>query len=91
MNIFLIRLFLCRPSPKNLREDATKNVYVSGVQEIEVTTVEEALCVFYKGQDNRRKTSTALNKDSSRSHSVFTIRIVRASLDDIDAEVLKVF
>lgn len=68
-----------------------KNMYVSGAQEIEVTTVEEALCVFYKGQDNRRKSPTALNADSSRSHSVFTIRIVRASRDDIDTESFEVF
>lgn len=68
-----------------------KNMYVSGAQEIEVTTVEEALCVFYKGQDNRRKSPTALNTDSSRSHSVFTIRIVRASRDDIYTDSFEVF
>lgn len=68
-----------------------KNMYVSGAQEIEVTTVEEALCVFYKGQDNRRKSPTALNTDSSRSHSVFTIRIVKASRDDIYTDSFEVF
>lgn len=74
-----------------LREDATKNVYVFGVQENEVKTVEEALELIDKGQRMRKVAHTALNTESSRSHCVFTIRIVQAPLDPVGAEVLQVF
>ncbi|XP_039277523.1 kinesin-like protein KIF23 [Nilaparvata lugens] len=67
--------------PKIIREDGTHNMYVHGVDEIEVMTPEEALDIFYRGQKRRRLAHTALNTESSRSHSVFTIRLVQAPLD----------
>ncbi|GIY99833.1 kinesin-like protein KIF23 [Caerostris extrusa] len=73
---------------KMLREDASRNMYVFGVIETEVKTVEEALDLFYKGQLRKRVSNTALNTESSRSHSIFTIRVVHAPLDPLGAEVL---
>ncbi|GFY45747.1 kinesin-like protein KIF23 [Trichonephila inaurata madagascariensis] len=73
---------------KMLREDAAHNMYVFGVTENEVKTVEEALDLFYKGQMRRRVSNTALNTESSRSHSIFTIRVVQAPLDPQGAEIL---
>ncbi|RZF44754.1 hypothetical protein LSTR_LSTR000706 [Laodelphax striatellus] len=71
--------------PKIIREDGTKNMYVHGVDEIEVTTPEEALELFYRGQKKRRLAHTALNTESSRSHSVFTIRLVQTPMPrDVD-------
>ncbi|XP_039283644.1 kinesin-like protein KIF23 [Nilaparvata lugens] len=67
--------------PKIIREDGSKNMYVHGVDEIEVTTPDEAVEIFYKGQKRRRLAHTALNTESSRSHSVFTIRLVQAPSD----------
>ncbi|KAG8184811.1 hypothetical protein JTE90_001508 [Oedothorax gibbosus] len=76
-------------SSKMLRENpVTHNMYVFGVTESEVTTVDEALDLFYKGQMRRKVSNTALNAESSRSHSVFTIRIVQAPLDPQGAEIL---
>ncbi|GIY46116.1 kinesin-like protein KIF23 [Caerostris extrusa] len=72
-----------------LREDSAHNMYVFGVVENEVKTVEEALTYFCKGQQKRKVSNTALNTESSRSHSVFTIRIVQAPLDTQGAEVLQ--
>lgn len=52
-------------------------MYVHGVTEIEVKSSEEAFEVFQRGQRRRRVAHTALNAESSRSHSVFTIRLVQ--------------
>ncbi|XP_051176813.1 kinesin-like protein KIF23 [Leptopilina boulardi] len=66
---------------KIIREDGNKNMYVHAVTEIEVKNTEEAFEIFQKGQRRRRVAHTALNAESSRSHSVFSIRLVQAPLD----------
>ncbi|MCL4123359.1 UNVERIFIED_CONTAM: hypothetical protein GTU68_011918, partial [Idotea baltica] len=73
---------------KILREDAKHNMYVHGCTEVEVKTPEEALEVLVKGQKRRKVAHTRLNCESSRSHSVFTIRIVQAPHDAQGEEVL---
>uniref|UniRef100_A0A094ZKW9 Kinesin-like protein n=1 Tax=Schistosoma haematobium TaxID=6185 RepID=A0A094ZKW9_SCHHA len=72
--------------PKNLttrilREDSQRNVYVYGGVEVEVKSADEALDVLCAGQKRRRIGQTALNVESSRSHCVFTIRLVRTGYD----------
>ncbi|GBM87104.1 Kinesin-like protein KIF23 [Araneus ventricosus] len=74
---------------KMLREDSAHNMYVFGVVENEVKTVDEALALFCKGQQKRKVANTALNTESSRSHSIFTIRVVQAPLDPQGAEILQ--
>lgn len=79
--------FFVRLSSKILREDAHGNMYVHGATEIEVRSPKEALEAFYRGQKRRRVAETHLNHESSRSHSVFNIRLVRCSPageDEID-------
>ncbi|XP_050460228.1 kinesin-like protein KIF23 isoform X1 [Cataglyphis hispanica] len=66
---------------KIVREDGNKNMYVHAVTEIEVKSAEEAFELFQRGQRKRRVAHTALNAESSRSHSVFTVRLVQAPLD----------
>ncbi|XP_031832640.1 kinesin-like protein KIF23 isoform X2 [Nomia melanderi] len=66
---------------KIVREDGNRNMYVHGCTEIEVKNSEEAFEVFQRGQRRRHIAYTALNSESSRSHSVFTIRLVQAPLD----------
>lgn len=65
---------------KILREDGLKNMYVHGVTEVEVKSPEEAFEAFYRGQRKKRVANTMLNAESSRSHSVFSIRLVQVSL-----------
>ena len=77
------------PQSKILREDGQHNMYVSGVVEVEVKSTEEAYEVLWKGQKRRKVAHTALNAESSRSHSVFNIRLVQAPLDPIGEEVLQ--
>ncbi|XP_026175788.1 kinesin-like protein KIF23 isoform X7 [Mastacembelus armatus] len=69
------------PQSKILREDQNHNMYVAGCTEIEVKSTEEAFEVFWKGQKKRRIANTQLNRESSRSHSVFTLKLVQAPLD----------
>ncbi|KAF7652788.1 hypothetical protein LDENG_00092370 [Lucifuga dentata] len=73
-----------RPKPlqsKILREDQNHNMYVAGCTEVEVKSTEEAFEVFWKGQKKRRIADTQLNRESSRSHSVFTVKLAQAPLD----------
>lgn len=62
---------------KLIREDSLKNMYVHGVTEVEVRSPEEAFQIFYKGQKRKTMAHTNLNVESSRSHSIFTIRLVQ--------------
>lgn len=65
-------------------------MYVVGATEVEVKSTEEAFEVLYHGQKQRRVAQTQLNQESSRSHSVFTIRLVQAPLDHCGKDVLQV-
>lgn len=62
---------------KILREDSQKNMYVNGVIEVEVKSAQEAFELFNAGQRRKKMGWTALNAESSRSHSIFNIRLVQ--------------
>ncbi|XP_077215305.1 phragmoplast orienting kinesin 2 isoform X2 [Tasmannia lanceolata] len=65
---------LLDPSSTNLllREDTKKGVYVENLTEIEVETVNDILRLLLQGAANRKVAATNMNRESSRSHSVFT-------------------
>ncbi|XP_028286686.1 kinesin-like protein KIF23 isoform X2 [Parambassis ranga] len=69
------------PQSKILREDHNHNMYVAGCMEVEVKSAEEAFQVFWRGQKKRKVANTRLNRESSRSHSVFIIKLAQAPLD----------
>ncbi|XP_039629152.1 kinesin-like protein KIF23 isoform X5 [Polypterus senegalus] len=77
------------PQSKILREDQNHNMYVAGCTEVEVKSTEEAFEVFWKGQKKRRIANTQLNRESSRSHSVFIIKLAQAPLDADGDNVLQ--
>lgn len=79
---------LQQQAPRQLRENPQKQVYIQDLTEVEVTSAEEALELFLKGNLRRKMGSTKLNADSSRSHSIFTIRLVRAPLNINGTEIL---
>ncbi|RKP21773.1 kinesin-domain-containing protein, partial [Rozella allomycis CSF55] len=58
-----------------LREDIRRGVCISGNTEEEVHSSQEAYRLFLKGIQNRHVAETAMNRESSRSHSLFTITI----------------
>ncbi|XP_058397939.1 kinesin-like protein KIF23 isoform X5 [Diceros bicornis minor] len=80
---------LVPPQSKLLREDKNHNMYVAGCTEVEVKSTEEAFEVFWRGQKKRRIANTHLNRESSRSHSVFNIKLVQAPLDADGDNVLQ--
>lgn len=74
-NIYFIN---CRPlQAKIVREDASRNMYVNAANELEVYSTDEAFEIFYRAQKRKRVAQTQLNSESSRSHSIFTIRVVQ--------------
>lgn len=58
-----------------IREDLKKGVYVENLVESCVTSVNEAFAFMRQGNQHRHTGSTSMNKESSRSHSVFTLLI----------------
>lgn len=66
---------------KIIREDCNHNMFVHGVTELEIESVEAAIEAYQKGQKRKRMGHTILNAESSRSHSVFNIRLVQAPTD----------
>ncbi|CAH1270481.1 KIF15 [Branchiostoma lanceolatum] len=59
----------------HLRENIKKGVFVDGLIEQNVTSAIEAHQVLSAGWVNRRVASTSMNRESSRSHAVFTLTI----------------
>ncbi|XP_074772959.1 kinesin-like protein KIF23 isoform X1 [Athene noctua] len=77
------------PQSKILREDQNHNMYVTGCTEVEVKSAEEAFEVFWRGQKKRHIANTQLNRESSRSHSVYIIKLAQAPLDADGDNVLQ--
>jgi kinesin family member 23 len=56
-------------------------MYIKDVVEVEVKSTEEALDLMHRAQKRRVVAYTDLNAESSRSHSIFTIRVVQMQQD----------
>ncbi|KAG7949918.1 hypothetical protein I3843_13G088500 [Carya illinoinensis] len=61
--------------PIALMEDGRGGVFVRGLEEEIVCTANEIYKILEKGSAKRRTAETLLNKQSSRSHSIFSITI----------------
>ncbi|CAM9349556.1 unnamed protein product, partial [Phaeothamnion confervicola] len=59
-----------------VREDARGGVYVEGLRLLPVATPEAAGSILVRGYRNRHVGETAMNRQSSRSHAVFTLSVV---------------
>lgn len=65
------------------RRDASRlgekdgEVYIRNLREIHVTSTCEALRLVHAGQRNRQVAATKSNHESSRSHGVFTVKLIR--------------
>ncbi|CAI7752357.1 unnamed protein product [Closterium sp. NIES-53] len=66
----------------NVREDMRHGMFVEGLQEVVVSTADATYALFKRGSQNRRVGQTAMNMESSRSHSVFTIVVETQRRDD---------
>ena len=97
-SLYLLRNVMNKPAFENvmnkpqhqkaLRENTKKQVFVDKLVEVEVQTAEEAFSLFMKGNQRKKMGSTNLNADSSRSHSIFTLRLVQAPLGLNGTEML---
>jgi kinesin family protein 3/17 len=61
-----------------IKEDPNKGIYVKDLTNVIVKSVPEIEKILFAGMKNRKTGETAMNKDSSRSHSIFTIFIETA-------------
>ncbi|KAK9452750.1 P-loop containing nucleoside triphosphate hydrolase protein [Dipodascopsis uninucleata] len=68
---------LLNPVNDNLpiHEDKTRGVYVKGLNEIYVSSVQEVFDVMRQGANTRTVASTNMNQESSRSHSIFALAV----------------
>ncbi len=57
--------------------------YVEDCKKLKVESGEQMLAILNAGRSNRAKGETDMNKDSSRSHSLFTIIIENSSIDEM--------
>ena len=65
-----------------VREDANGGTVIVGLAEERVESFEEAYAVLERGNANRRIAETDWNDRSSRSHSIFRIRVTSDSAGD---------
>jgi kinesin family protein 5 len=64
-----------------IHEDKQKGVYVKGILEVFVGSVEEVYEAMRRGQANRVVAYTSMNAESSRSHSIFSLQITQKNIE----------
>lgn len=67
--------------PLLIRENKYNGIYVQGLSEFVVTSMEECLTLLFRGERNRIIRQTRLNMFSSRSHTIFKIIVEHAKVD----------
>ncbi|KAF9357105.1 hypothetical protein BGX34_009598 [Mortierella sp. NVP85] len=75
---------LLHPINDNLpiHEEKSRGVYVKGLCEVYVSSVQEIHEVMRRGGNNRMVAYTNMNAESSRSHSIFVVTIAQKNLVD---------
>ncbi|KAJ3414582.1 hypothetical protein HDV05_006321 [Chytridiales sp. JEL 0842] len=84
---------LLNPSQDNLpiNEEKSRGVYVKGLLEPFVGSVDEIYDIMKQGQSARVVASTNMNAESSRSHSIFVIKVNQKNLTDGSARTGKLY
>ncbi|CAL8297938.1 unnamed protein product [Merluccius merluccius] len=72
-----------RRAALRLSQDVKGNSFVKDLRWVQVNSAEEALKVMKLGRRNQSFSFTKLNQSSSRSHSIFSIRILRVDQSGI--------
>ena len=67
---------------KELKENKDKGVYVKDLTTCIVKKISEIQDYMEKGNSRRKTGETAMNAQSSRSHSIFTIYVETAEKDE---------
>lgn len=73
-----------------LSDDKQGNPYVKDLTWIEVRNAEEAWRVLRVGRRNQSFASTHLNQNSSRSHSIFSIRVLHVHPECVSSQTMRI-
>ncbi len=73
----------------DLKENPDKGVYVKELATFIVKSISDIELYMDLGTKNRMTGETAMNKDSSRSHSIFTIYVETAETDSKGEQRIK--
>ncbi|GME66584.1 unnamed protein product [[Candida] boidinii] len=65
-----------------IRENSDRIPFVENLREFEVASFEEMMSLINKGNKNRTTAATNLNLNSSRSHSILTIKLIQERFID---------
>ncbi|KAI9798218.1 MAG: Kinesin heavy chain [Candelina submexicana] len=94
MEIYMERIRdLLAPQNDNLpvHEEKSRGVYVKGLLEIYVSSVQEVYEVMRRGGTARATAATNMNLESSRSHSIFVITITQKNVETGSAKSGQLF
>uniref|UniRef100_A0A0K0E7M4 Kinesin-like protein n=1 Tax=Strongyloides stercoralis TaxID=6248 RepID=A0A0K0E7M4_STRER len=67
---------------KEIKLGINGNTYINNVVEVEVSNSNELMSIFKKAEIKRKTAETAMNFNSSRSHSLFMIRLITSDVDE---------
>jgi kinesin family protein 5 len=84
MEIYMERIRdLLNPANDNLpvHEEKNRGVYVKGLLEVYVSSVDEVYEVLRRGGNARAVAATNMNQESSRSHSIFVVTITQKDVN----------
>lgn len=94
MEIYMERIRdLLVPHNDNLpvHEEKSRGVYVKGLVEVYVSSVQEVYEVMRRGGAARAVAATNMNQESSRSHSIFVVTITQKNLETGSAKSGQLF
>jgi kinesin family member 5 len=94
MEIYMERIRdLLQPQNDNLpiHEEKNRGIYVKGLLEIYVSSVQEVFEVMRRGGTARAVAATNMNQESSRSHSIFVITITQKNVETGSAKSGQLF
>ncbi|KKA28546.1 hypothetical protein TD95_002238 [Thielaviopsis punctulata] len=94
MEIYMERIRdLLAPQNDNLpvHEEKNRGVYVKGLLEVYVSSVQEVYEVMRRGGNARAVSATNMNQESSRSHSIFVITVTQKNVETGSAKSGQLF
>lgn len=76
-------------SKLSLRQHPGRGFFVKGLSTRDIKSAKECMAVLTEGSQNRTKGCTNMNKDSSRSHSIFSITIETSEKSEGDNVLIR--
>lgn len=73
----------------DVKENVGTGFYVKNLSVHDMKSAKECLHLLESGSKNRKKAETQMNKDSSRSHSIFCITIERSVTDEKGNQLIR--